>query len=48
LRAVSSSMSVFISLASLSLFSRRNLWIPGSRGACHRARIRATRWRAPE
>src|SRR6266478_20028 len=26
----------------------RNLEIPGSRGACHRARIRATRWRAPE
>src|SRR6185312_3639158 len=24
------------------------LLIPGSRGACHRARIRATRWRAPE
>jgi hypothetical protein len=23
-------------------------WIPGSRGACHRARMRATRWRAPE
>jgi hypothetical protein len=24
------------------------LWIPGSRGACHRARIRATRWRCPQ
>ena len=29
-------------------YSRWWLWIPGSRGACHRARIRATRWRAPE
>lgn len=28
--------------------SRLDKWIPDSRGACHRARIRATRWRLPE
>jgi len=33
---------------SMSASCRQGLWIPDSRGACHRAALARTRWRLPE